>query len=176
MELRAELSQRATRAQMIKLAKKICGDKALYHDLIQLIIHAEKPIPQYGAWLLQHCGDENPELIIPYVAELLELIEGEVHDGVRRGVLRSFADIQLPTDTLGKAADLCFHYLEDPKEAVAVRVFAMTVLWNVCKTEPDLMNELKLLIESVTPTGSAALAARGRMVLKEMKKWKKSQA
>lgn len=171
MNLKSILLQRSSKSKIEKVAQQVCLNSVLYQELIELIIKGQPPIPQYGAWLLQHCSNHSPALIRPYVSRLLKLIEGDVHDGVRRGVLRSLALIDLPEPDIGKAADLCFGYLEDPKEAVAVRVFSMSILGNICKKEVELIGELTLLIESVMPTGSAALSARGRMTLKKLSKY-----
>jgi hypothetical protein len=171
MNLKESLQNRLSRAEMVALAKKVCAQEDSFKTLIHLILKGKPPVPQYGAWLLQHCSDQAPQLIKPYVSRLLSLIEGDVHDGVRRGVLRSLEPIDLADKDIGKAADLCFRYLADPKEPVAVRVFAMSILGNICKKEADLIEELTLLIHAVIPTGSAALAARGRMVLKKLARY-----
>ena len=173
MDLKQELAHRSSKVHMIRLAHTVCKEPKLYAELIDLILNAKPPIPQYGAWLLQHCSNIQPELILPHVEPLLNLLTEDIHDGVRRSILRAFTEITLPPSAIGQAADLCFAYLADPKEPVAVRVFAMSVLWGVCKQEPDLIDELVLLIDTVTPTSTAALAARGRMVKKEIVKWGK---
>ena len=73
---------------------------------------------------------------------------------------------------MGKVADVCFDYLASPKEAIAIRVFAMEVLFNICKKEPELADELKLLIEDHYPHSSAGFQSKARKVLKSISKLK----
>ena len=46
----------------------------------------------------------------------------------------------------------------------------MTVLYNLCKKEPDLANELRILIEEQMLYGTAGFKSRGKRILKELKK------
>ena len=72
------------------------------------------------------------------------------------------------TSTTGEAADICFGYLVDHKETIAVRVFAMTVLGNICRREPDLGIELRLVIEEELPYASAGFKSRAKKILAEL--------
>jgi hypothetical protein len=65
--------------------------------------------------------------------------------------------------------DTCFALL-DPKEPIAVRAFSMTVLGNLAAQHPDLKKELRLVIESQLPYGSAGFVARAKKVLKQLEK------
>ena len=69
----------------------------------------------------------------------------------------------------GKVVDLCFTFLSDGTQPIAIRVFAMTVLTNIAKENPELKNEIIPLIEDQMPFGSAGFRSRGRKVLQELK-------
>jgi hypothetical protein len=69
-------------------------------------------------------------------------------------------------------ANICFGYLSDPKEPIAVRVFSMTVLANMAKENPELKNEIIPIIEDQLPFGSAGFRSRGTKVLKILKSLK----
>ena len=73
---------------------------------------------------------------------------------------------------MDRVADLCFEYLQNPKIAVAIRVFSMTVLANVIEDQPDMKKELKLILEDQLPYGTAAFKNRGIKVLKKIMKVK----
>ena len=51
---------------------------------------------------------------------------------------------------------------------MAVRVFSMSVLARIAHDQPELKNELKIMIEDQLPFGSAAFLARARKVLKQL--------
>ncbi len=77
--------------------------------------------------------------------------------------------IPIPKSSQGQVASLCFKFLNDPKQPIAVRVFSMTVLANLAREVPELQRELRILIEDQLPYGSAGFVSRGRSILKKLK-------
>ena len=47
--------------------------------------------------------------------------------------------------------EICFRYVESPTETVAVKAFALTVLGNLSKQYPEILPEIKLMIEEQLP-------------------------
>lgn len=43
--------------------------------------------------------------------------------------------------------DICFNYIASPTEAVAIKAFSLTVLSNLAAIYPEILPEIKLLIE-----------------------------
>ena len=98
------------------------------------------------------------------------LLKPGIHDAVKRNIVRLLQFISIPRSLQGKVADICFNYLNNPKEAIAVRVFSMTVLANLSTENPELKNELIPLIEDQLPFGSAGFRSRGIKVLRKLRK------
>lgn len=171
MDIRAALVQEHSREQAHKICDYIGGDQERFEVLLDLFINDEPRVVQRSAWVLSKCADRHPYLIQPHLRTLLENLKKEkIHDAVKRNTVRVLEKVDLPEDLLGLAADLCFDYLADPKEPIAVRVFSMTILYNICVKEPELSNELRLLIEEFLPHGSAGFKSRGKKTLKALKK------
>ena len=63
---------------------------------------------------------------------------------------------------------ICFSFLQNPKEPIAVRVFSMTVLAQIAKKQPGLKKELTLMIEDQLPYAGPAFRSRARKVLWEL--------
>jgi hypothetical protein len=55
--------------------------------------------------------------------------------------------------------------LDDADQPAAVRAFAMTVATRIAKSEPDLMNELRLIVSKHLPHATAAFRVRAREIL-----------
>ena len=68
---------------------------------------------------------------------------------------------------MGEAVNILFQFVANPRETIAVRCYGMTALFNICKNEPDLLEELRITIEDMLPQATAGLRARGSRVLKE---------
>jgi hypothetical protein len=89
----------------------------------------------------------------------------DAHVAVKRNIMWLLQDIEIPRQLYGLLTHKCFA-LMDPKETIAVRVFAMSVLANIAMHEPDLKKELRIVIEDQLPYGSAGYLSRARKVLK----------
>ena len=76
-----------------------------------------------------------------------------------------FEALDFPAELDGDLADLCFSYLADPKEAIAIRCASMTVLEKICLRVPELKSELRLLLEEHEVHGSAGFRNRARKLL-----------
>ena len=171
MDIRAELLREHSKPQATRIAKWIGNNAERFEQLMQLIMQDEYRVVQRAAWVLKFCAKEHAELLLPYLDRMLEhLRRPGVHDAVKRNYLKVFSEIDLPEAHLGNAADICFTFLADPKQAIAIHVFAMTVLYNICKVEPDLADELRILIEDGMQHGSPGYRSRGRKILKGLQK------
>jgi hypothetical protein len=79
-------------------------------------------------------------------------------------------DLEIPEKFHGEIMDICFRFLESPTEALAVKVFSMSVLGNLAALYPDIKPELKLVIEEQLPHQTAGFKSRAKKVLKMLKK------
>ena len=62
--------------------------------------------------------------------------------------------------------DICFRYVESPNEAVAIKAFSLTVLYNLSKLYPEIIPEVKTLIEIQWPKQTAAFRVRAKVFMK----------
>lgn len=79
---------------------------------------------------------------------------------------------ELPFDyddwVMGMPVDVCFKWLTEPDEKVALKVYSMEILYKASGLFPILRRELAASLENEIPRSSAALAARGRRVLQAL--------
>jgi hypothetical protein len=119
---------------------------------------------------MNYCVEAHPGLIGPYLGRLLAYCRGPVPDAVKRNTMRLLQSQQVPESLEGELIDVCFALLENGGEAVATKVFAMTVAHNLSRRHPDLQRELAFLIEMQLPYQSAVFQNRGRKVLAALRK------
>jgi hypothetical protein len=91
-----------------------------------------------------------------------------IHNAVKRNTMRLLQFAKIPKAYSGQVVEKCFHYLLDKKEAVAVKVFSMTVLSHIVRNEPELKHELRIIIEDYLPYATPGFISRARKVLKEI--------
>jgi len=177
MDFRNSLQKEHSKAQTIKIADYVGFNKAHFKKLVEVYLAGPYRITQRAAWPLSLCIERHPELILPHLTQILNhAARPNVHDAVKRNTVRLLQFIEIPPRYFGKVADLCFGFLKDRKEAIAIRVFSMTVLNNLSAKEPDLRKELVFLIEDELPCASPAFRARARRTLKQIKAANKLKA
>ncbi len=168
MNIRENLLAEHSKVQSERIAAYVGNDGARFDELMAAFLCEDKELSRRAAWALSHCVDRHPALVEPYLEAMIRNLRKDVHVAVRRNTVRVLQNVDIPEALLGEIADICFGYLADHQETVAVKVFAMSVLANICRREPDLGNELRLLIEDQLPYASAGFQSRAKKVLKEL--------
>lgn len=169
--LREQLLLEHSKAQTLRLAGWVGYDADRVAVLVHIFSRSDELLVQRSAWVLQYVARKAPGLVAPWLPDLVaKMSEPGVHDAVKRNVLRLLEDMPIPEAVEEPLADLCFGFLADPQEAIAVRVFSMTVLEKIVQKFPELKPELRLLIEEHWEHGTAAFRSRGRKVLSRIGK------
>lgn len=169
MNVKNELLKEHSKTQANKIADFIGKDPKRFQQLIELMLDTEYRVSQRAAMALSHCVDRHPTLLTPHLERLIKNLRNEVHIAVTRNTVRLLQEVDIPERLLGETADICFKLMESNDSPIAVKVFSMTVLANICEKEPDLKNELALIIEDQMPYGSAGFRNRGAKILKKIK-------
>lgn len=170
MDLRTALLQEYSKAHTRQIATHIGANDQRFAQLMDLFLHASYRITLRAARVVDDCVAAHPELIQPYLEELVQQLSKPVHDTLKRNILRLLQDISLPEALWGEVADSCFGFLMDRKAAIAIKVFSMTVLSQIVRQVPDLKQELKLVLEEQLPYGSPGFVNRAQKVLKALEK------
>lgn len=147
------------------MATFIGGDKVRFASLMDLFLYGDNRMSQNASWLVSHVAESHPKLINPYFDDFIVMLQNPVHNAVKRNILRIFSERDIPKEHLGILAELCFNFVHDVKEAIAVRSFSLSVLYQICLKEPELAMELKLTIETFLPHGTAGFKSRGKRIL-----------
>lgn len=169
MNLEEQLLSEHSKRNTNFIASYIKADPNRFKDLMNLFFLGSYRVVQRAAWVMSECVDKNPELINIYWGKLIRnLKKKDVHDAVKRNTLKILENIEIPAKYQGELISVCFDFLCDKKEPVAVKVFAMSVLFKLTTQEPDLQKELRIIIEDQMPFGSPGFKSRGSKILKKL--------
>jgi len=169
MNLEAEILGEYSKRQVLCIGDWIGKDKARFTRLMELFLHGEYRSTQRAAAIVSYCHEKHPELVAPWIPAMVKRMqEPGVHIAVKRNVIRLLQFSEIPRSVLGTIIGLCFDELSSPKSPIAVRVFSMTVLANISKNKPDIVRELRAVIDQSLPTSGPAFRARSRMVLRQI--------
>ncbi len=167
MDIRAELLKEHSKENAERIAAWVVTSKKRLQEFIHIFLTDEYRVVQRAAHALGKIGNDHPELLEPHLDTLVKRMqEPDVHIAVKRNVVRVLQNLDIPEHLHGPVMNICFDLLADPNEAVAVRVFSMTVLDNLSMTYPEIRQELVAIIKDQMELGcTAAFRARAKTVL-----------
>jgi hypothetical protein len=181
MNIKEALLAEHSKAQTMRIVQYIGTDKDRFETLMQLFLNEEYRICQRASWVVSFIAEKYPDMILPYLETMILNLKNPVHDAVKRNTVRILSGMDtIPEHLLGMTVDICFHYISTPlmpsassrrgvTVPVAIKAFSMRVLYKICLKEPDLMCELRLIIEDMMPHETAAFKSAGKDVLKKLK-------
>src|SRR5689334_4701776 len=167
MDLRAAILAEHSKAQTDKIIKWVGNDQKRFDELFKLFLNDEYRVVQRAAWPLSYCVISHPELIRKLFSKLVKnLKKPGIGDSVKRNSVRLLQHISIPEKHHGELMDLCFKYINDPQERVAIKAFSLSILQNLCRQYPEIRQELITIIEDRWDYETAAFRSRARKILK----------
>jgi len=149
------------------VAKSIAKNPKHIKALWEICIGDEKHSWR-STWLMDKVYDIAPELVRPYIPKMIKLIPTLENESKQRQYLKLISSEPLPRNISGDFINRCFDLLISSTTAIAVKVHAMQILYNFSQKEPDIKNELALIIEEQMENGTAGFCSRGRKILKKI--------
>jgi hypothetical protein len=169
MNLREAILQEHSKAQCNAIVSYIGHDQKKFDELVSLFLNDEYQVAQRAAWPLSYSVINHPQLIRKHLKKIIRnLKKPGIHNAVKRHTIRLLQTVDIPEALQGEVMDICFEYIANPTEAVAVKAFSITVLSNLSKQYPDIVPEIKLLLEHQMPHETAAFKVRAKKFLKKV--------
>jgi len=138
----------------------------LFHELMMLFFKDKEPVSRRAAWVADLVSEKHPELVDPYVDEIVSRLKSFTHDGMKRESLKMLIHGPLPKEKLGLLISVCFDWLTSGKESVAVKMFSMEILYRISQQEPDMKQELADSIEWRMQEETPGFRSHGKKLLK----------
>ncbi|MEO9003638.1 MAG: hypothetical protein ABI288_02825, partial [Ginsengibacter sp.] len=129
MDLRNQILLEHTKTNCQLIIDWIGNDALRFNELFHLFLHNEYLINQRASWPMSYCAIAHPELMKKNMGKLItNLQKPNLHNSIKRNTMKLLQSIDIPVKYEGIVMNICFAYLEDPKEAVAVKAFSLSVL------------------------------------------------
>ena len=168
-DLREQILKEHSKAQCTTIVNWVGASQQRFDELFHLFLNDEYRVVQRAAWPVSYCVIAHPDFIKKYWPALIKNLQKQnLHNAVKRNSIRLLQGIKIPKKYQGQIMDICFKYVESPTEAVAVKAFSLTVLGNLAKQYPEIIPEMKLLIEEQLPHQTAAFKSRVKLLFKEV--------
>lgn len=142
-----------------------------FEVLMSLALHNPKQRSWRAAYLVDKIHDDFPETVIPYLPTIIEKLKTEKNASKRRHWLKLISMNKINKVYFGFLFDYCIKTFTSAKEAIAVRVHAMQILYNISEEEPDLKPELlEIIRHELLYHSSAGIRSRGSKLAKKLGK------
>jgi len=153
------------------VATSAIENPAIFIKLFQYSNSTDKKLAFRASWTLTKVCDRYPDLIYPYLDQIVGSLGKIDNVSTLRSFLRiiSLADIDKINIRLhGILADFCFNTLNSGFSAIAVKAYSMEILFRLSQIYPELAHELSTSIRILMEDGSAGITSRGRMILRKL--------
>ena len=167
MNLREKILQEHSRKQCDEIVAWAGSSQKRFDELFLLFMSDEFVIVQRLAWVVSYCLESHPTLIEKHFDNLiLQLQNPKVHNSVKRNTIRALQHLDIPEKHKGTIMNCCFNFIEDVQEKAAVKAFSLTVLQNLSKEYPEILPEIKLIVQERWDVEGAAFRSRAKWFLK----------
>lgn len=169
MDLLDELRKEHSAAQTRRLVAYVGADPERFSRLFHLFSGDEPRIAQRASRVVDGVVETFPFLLDPHFPVFLHnLSRKDLPDAVRRNSVRMLQFIALPEEYHGEIARVCFDFLRDPGQPVAVKAFSMTVLHRLTETYPELGPELAFVLQERLELEKPAYWSRAVKILRHL--------
>jgi hypothetical protein len=168
MNIRNAILKEHSKKQCALIVKWVGNDQQRFDELFDLFLHDEYRVVQRAGWPLSYCVEKYPVLIQKHYNRLLKNLDKKgIHEAVKRNTVRLLQHVDIPEKFHGRLMDICFSYISSPTEAVAVKAFSISVLQHLARKYPEIINEIRLVIEERWDYETVAFKTRAKKLLKE---------
>lgn len=150
-ELRELILYKHSKEQRDKVVAWVGNDRRRFDVLMQLFLGDEYRVVQRAAWALRFIGEQHPEWIKAYLDALVKAIQHPTHDAVVRNGLLVLVELDIPKKYWGELLEMGFDYLMKVSTPTAIKRAALLVVAKICEQEPELREELVLVLQDQMP-------------------------
>jgi len=152
-----------------RIIKWIGNDEQRFGQLVKLFFKGEYRLTQHAAWPMSHCIRNYPFLANPFFKKFIDqLSDSKAHIAAKRNIVRLLQFVDVPGRFQGKLMDCCFRFISDPEEAIAVKAFSLNILSKMGDLFPEILPEIKSVIEARWDFETPAFHSRAKKILRKI--------
>jgi len=170
MDYRRTLDNENSKLIWNKIIFDVGSDENKFSAVMEIFLSNDQKLIQRISQVIGVIGEKQPQLLSPYISKLINHLSLNPINAFKRNVLRAFQYTSIPNKVDGKLFDITLTFLKSNHEAIAVRVFSMTILRQICEKHPELSAEVGSTIEMILEENkSGGIQSRGKKELKKLK-------
>lgn len=162
-----------SRAQAEMIADIIVQKPELLDELLEIIFADEEPVSRRAAWPLRFIHEKDEQLLISNLPIIVKQLPKVKSIAVQRNLLYILAYSDIPESCQGELLQYSSEVLLNTDSSVASLIYSLDIFYNIAITEPDLLNELKLIIDLLLPNATAGVRSKSMKILRKIEKSKR---
>jgi len=164
------LARGRTRALMNRLADRMARDGVDVPAFLAEVDIRRFPLKWHLTWLFSHYVERVRRLPAGDQEAVWRHLTDCDHPGIRRDLWRALSFLEtIDEDIAGDVFDHAIEIVRSSKEPIAMRAHAMFAARNIALPYEELRSELGLVLETLRRDESAAVRARSKNMLKELR-------
>ncbi|MCU4157926.1 hypothetical protein J1N10_18275 [Carboxylicivirga sp. A043] len=148
------------------LASEICQNPNDVKLLLELNEHPDQKIAWRTAYLLDLAHDIKSNILEEYLELIMDRTPKLSNQSIKRHYLRILSQHDLSEIADGQLLDCCFEWLQTEDTPIAVKAHCMQIIYDLTIPYPELIPELKAVLENLLPYGSKGEVNRAKKILK----------
>lgn len=147
-EFRRALSAPITQLNIAVLVTAISRNPEDFSIIYQLTTDQERTVSWRALWVCEKLSEKYPSWFAPLQEEITEHLFGCTHDGSKR-LLLSILDNLPPAEPFPvRLLNFCLDRMFSPQESIGVQSLCIRVAYLLCRREPELLGELRVILEN----------------------------
>lgn len=167
-EFTSQINEEGIYLNMTEKVALIESGEISVDDVFRIVVSNNEPEAFYTCWILNHYVDSHKHTLENRLDELVEILPHIKRSGLLRLVLRLI--VITPSwqiEKLGFLLDFCINVLTDMSIPVGVKTHAMSIIDKIAETEPEIREEVVLVIKEIFPYLSTGGKNRAGKILKK---------
>ena len=167
-DLKGFIEEDISKERVLALTMGNSKPKELAATLWEMTMRNEHPLSWRAMWFLEHLGADNHEIVRPYLEEIVNEFTNFEFDGQKRSALKILQMFPVTDYDYGVVLNFCFDLILSNNEPIAIRSFAMQIVFDIAQIEPELKPELKHAIMLILPESSKGIKSKARKLLAKL--------
>lgn len=117
-----------------------------FEELICLAVGDKQPYSWRAAWILSDNTKKNDQRVKPYIDEIINKISDK-KSGHKRELMKVLMKMELNDNQTDKLFNESMDIWEAINLSPSVRFYAFRIISNIAMNNPELINEIKFLVE-----------------------------
>lgn len=175
MDFRVKLSQRIGMYDVNEILCLTHNNNVRKQELYDLLMGDDDSIAYYAAWVFSHFSSHDNEWLFSKQDELIDEVLTCKHGGKRRVMLNLLYRQPFANPPRIDFLDFCLDRIMSRKELPGIQSLCIKIAYELCRPIPELMQELKTMLEMMEGNLLPSIQASRRNILKAMQKGKSLQ-